>query len=100
MSSDESESSLEDGSNESSFQCLRRFFLFLLFFLLGAESDDDISDKSDDDGSGSRFNLCLCFSLRFELIESFDLRLVELFLIESQYSKYFRAQYFPAEIIF
>ena len=88
MSLDESESSLEDGSDESSFRCLRRSFFFLLFFLLCAESDDDESDESDDDGSGSGFTLGLCFLLRFELllIESFDLRLVESFLIESQYS--------------
>ena len=67
MSSDESESSLEDGSDESSFRFLRRFFFFLLFFLLGAESDDDESNESDDDGSGSWFTSSLCFSLRFEL---------------------------------
>ena len=54
MSLDESESSLEDGSDESSLRCLRCFFFFLLFFFLGAESDDDESDKSDDGGSGSR----------------------------------------------
>ena len=67
MSSDKSESSLEDGSDNSSFRCLRRFLFYLIFFLLGAESDDDESDESDDDGSGSRFTLGLCFSLHFEL---------------------------------
>ena len=59
MSSDESESSessLEDGSDESSFLCLRRFFFFLIFFLLRSESDDDDeSDESDGGGSGSEF---------------------------------------------
>ena len=67
MSSDESDSSLEDGSDESSFRFLRRFFFFLLFFLLGAESDDDESDESDDDGSGSMFTLGSYFSLRVKL---------------------------------
>ena len=67
LSLDKSESSLEDGYDESSFRCLRHFFFFLLFFFLGAESDDDESDESDDDGSGSRFTLGSCFSLRVEL---------------------------------
>ena len=67
MSSDESESLLEDGSDESSFRCLRRFFFFLLFFFFGAESDDDESDESDDDGSGSRFTSGSCLLLRVEL---------------------------------
>ena len=39
----------------------------MLFFLLGAESDDDESDESDDDGSGSRFSFGQCFLLRVEL---------------------------------
>ena len=64
MSSDESESSLEDGSDKSSFRCLRRFFFFLLLFILGAESDDDESEESDDEGSGSRFTLGPFFPLR------------------------------------
>ena len=66
MSSDESESpesSLEDGSDESSFICLRRFFFFLLFFLLRSESDEyDESDESDGDGSGSEFTFGTCFA--------------------------------------
>ena len=67
MSLEESESSLEDGSDESSFRCLRQFFFFLLFFFLDAVSDDDESYESDNDGSWSRFTLGLFFSLRFEL---------------------------------
>ena len=55
MSSGESESSLTDGSDESSFRCLRRFFFFLLLFFCAHESDDDVSDESDDEGSGSGF---------------------------------------------
>ena len=67
MSSDESESSLEDGSDESSLRCLRRFFFFMHFFSLALESDDDESDESDDEGSGYRFTLGSCVSLCFEL---------------------------------
>ena len=67
MSSDESESSLEDWLDESSFQCLRRFFFFVHFLFLALESDDDKSDKSDDEGSGSRFTSGSCFLLSFEL---------------------------------
>ena len=40
---------------------------FMLFFLFGAESDDDESDVSDDDGSVSRFTFGPCFSLYVEL---------------------------------
>ena len=39
----------------------------MLFFLLGADYDDDESDESDDDGSGSRFTFGPCFLLRVEL---------------------------------
>ena len=70
MSSDESESSessLEDGSDESSFLCLRRFFFFLLFFILRVESNyGDKSDESDGDGSGSEFTFGPCF-LHFDV---------------------------------
>ena len=59
MSSDELESSLEDGSDESSFRCLRRFF-FLLRFLFDRKSNEDISDESDNEGSGSGFTSGLC----------------------------------------
>ena len=65
MSSDESESSessLKDGSDKSSFLCLRRFFLSLRFFLLCSESDNEESDKSDGGGSGSGFTVDSCFS--------------------------------------
>ena len=67
MSSEELELSLEDGSDESSFRCLRHFFFCVRFFFLALKSDDDNSDESDDDGSGSRFTSGPCFSLRFEL---------------------------------
>ena len=60
--SDESESSLEDGSDESSFRCLRRFFFFLLYFFFGTESDDNESDESDDDISGYEITFGPCFS--------------------------------------
>ena len=43
------------------------FSFFLIFFLLGAESGDYESEKSDYDGSGSRFTLGSYFSLRFEI---------------------------------
>ena len=65
--SESSESSLEDGSDESSFLRLRRFFFFLLFFFFGAESDDDNeSNESDGDGSGSEFTFGPCF-LQFDV---------------------------------
>ena len=67
MSSEESESSLEDGSDESYLRCLRRFFFFLRFFFFALESDDDISDESDDEGSGSGFTYGSCVYLCFEL---------------------------------
>ena len=67
MSLKESESLLEDGSDESSFQCLRRFFFFVRLFFLALDSDDDDSDESDDDGSGSGLlpssYVLLCFEL-------------------------------------
>ena len=67
MSSEESESSLEDGFDKSSFRCLWRFFFFLIFFFFGTESDDDESDESDEDRSGSRFTFGSYFLLHFEL---------------------------------
>ena len=60
MSSDESESSLDIGSDESSFRCLRRFFFFLLFFFFALESDEDISDESDNEGFGCGFTYGSC----------------------------------------
>ena len=47
-------------SDESSLQFLRHFFffLFLLFFVL--ESDEYVSDESDDEGSGSGFTSGSC----------------------------------------
>ena len=44
MSSEESEWSLEDGSDESSFRCLQQLFFLSRFFFF--------DDESDDDGSG------------------------------------------------
>ena len=110
MSSDESESSessLEDGSDESSFLCLRHFFFFLIFFLLRAKSDDDDkSDKSDGGGLGAEFTFGPCFlhfdvELFFDRIISirvgissifsrssiffFSFRLFESYLVESQF---------------
>ena len=67
MSSEESESSLKDGSDESSFRCLRRFFFFVVFFFFALESDDDVSDKSDDEGSVSGVTSGSCVSSCFEL---------------------------------
>ena len=54
----------------------------MLFFLLGAESDDDESDESDDYGSGSRFTFGPCFLLRVELFsDRVILHRVSIFLI-------------------
>ena len=40
----------EDGSNESSFLCLRRLFFLSRFSFLDIESDEDVfDDKSDND---------------------------------------------------
>ena len=56
--SDESELSLDDGSDESSLLCLRRFFfLSSLFFF---------SDEPDDDGSGSGSSGTCSFSFSSE----------------------------------
>ena len=67
QSLEETESSLKDGSDESSFRCLRHFFFFLRFFIFALDPDEDVSDESDDEGSGSGFTSCLCVSLCFEL---------------------------------
>ena len=67
MSLEESELSLEDGSDESSFRCLRHFFFFVLLFFFALESDDYVSDKSDDEGSGYGFTSGSCVSSCFEL---------------------------------
>ena len=67
---EESKLSLNDGYEESSFRCLRHFFLSMLFF--GHESDDDVSDESDDEGSGSSFtsgmNVSSCFELSVDCV--------------------------------
>ena len=67
MPLEESESSLEDGSDESSSRCLRHFPFFVRFFFLALESDDNDSDESDDDGSGSVLLPSSCVSLCFGL---------------------------------
>ena len=68
LSSEESESSLEDGSDKSSFQCLRQFFLLLCFFFFDIEYDEDVfDDRSDDCGYGSGFTSGFCLSSFFEL---------------------------------
>ena len=67
LSSEESGYSLKNGSDESSFQCLRRFFFFMLFFFFALESNDDDSDESDDDGSGSGVLFSLYVLLCVEL---------------------------------
>ena len=67
MSSDESESSLEDGSDGSSFRCLRRFFFFLIFFFLALDYDEEVSDESNNEGSGSGFTSSFCLSSCFEI---------------------------------
>ena len=39
----------------------------MLFFFFALESDDDVSDESDDEGSGSGFASVSCVSPCFEL---------------------------------
>ena len=58
---------LEDGSDESSFRCLRRFFFFFRFFFFALESNEDVSDESYDEDSGSGVTFGLCLSSCFEL---------------------------------
>ena len=67
MPSEESELSLKDGSDESSFRCLRRFFFFFIFLFFALESDEDVFDKPDDEGPGSGFTSVTCVSSCFEL---------------------------------
>ena len=68
MSQEESDLSLEDGSSESSFWCLRRFFFFLRFFFFALESDKDVYfDEYDDEGFGSGFTSGSCISSCFSL---------------------------------
>ena len=49
------------------FRCLRQFFFFVIFFFFALESDDDVSNKSEDEGFGSGFTSGLCVSSCFEL---------------------------------
>ena len=68
---EESESSLEDGSDESYFLCLRRLLFLSCLFFFDIESDEDVfDDESDDDGSGSRLS-GLCPFLFFEISVDF-----------------------------
>ena len=59
--------SLEDGSDESTFQCLRPFFFFSSFFFFALESNEDVSEKSDDEGSWSGFTFGSCLYSCFEI---------------------------------
>ena len=55
----ESDSLLKDGSDESSFRCLRQFFFLSRFLFFDLVSDKDVfDDESDNDGSGSGFTSC------------------------------------------
>ena len=65
LSSEESKSSLGDGSDKSSFRFLQRFFFFLIFFFFALESNEDVSNESDDEGSGSGFTSGSCSFLFF-----------------------------------
>ena len=89
--------SLKDGSEESSFRCLRRFFFLLRFFFFDLESDEDVfDDESDDDGSGSGFTSGSCLSsfLNYLLIV-----LVDFHVMESQNTFVVSVEYFqfPAQ---
>ena len=54
MSLEDSETLLEDGSDESYVRCLRRLFFLSRFFFFDIESDKDVFDyESENDGSGS-----------------------------------------------
>ena len=46
---------------------LTTFFFFLSLFYLDLESIEDVSDESDDEGSGSGFTSGSCVSSCFEL---------------------------------
>ena len=72
-------------------------FCFSFSFVLSLMTMDLINHMDMDQGPGSLLVCTFCYGLNFLMIESFD-RLVESFLIESQYSQHFRARYFPAQI--
>ena len=73
--------------------------LFLLFALVLSLMTMNLTNQmTTDQGPGLLQVRDFCYVLNYLPIESFD-RLVELFLIESQYSRYFRARYFPAQIL-
>ena len=76
---------------------LTTLFLPFALLFLALESCEDDSDESDDDGSGSGFTLgsCVRYVLNYPLIKSFDLCLVESYIVESQYFQYFGLT-FPA----
>ena len=48
------------------FPMLKTIFFFLLVFFFALKYDDDISDESDDEGSGFGFSSGLCVSSCFE----------------------------------
>ena len=99
MSSDESDSSLEDGSDESSFKCIRIFFFFVLFFLffLIPMTMSPTNHMMKVQGLGSLPVRTFFDVLNYPMIESFDCCLVE-----SQYSlivsvEYFQGSTFPSQ---
>ena len=51
---------LVEGSDESSSRCLQRFFFFLILLFFDIESNEDVSDESDNAGSGSGFTSGSC----------------------------------------
>ena len=82
------------------FPMLTALFLLLALLFPCSRSNDDESNESDDDGSGSGFTsgsyVSLCLELSVDRVISFCL--VESYLVESQYFQYFRSS-FPAQIL-
>ena len=98
MSLEESESLLEDGSDESSFRCLQRFSSLYTTFslLLSLMTMTPTNHMTKVQGPGSLPVHAFCYVLNYPLIESFDSCLVESYLVESQYFQYFCST-FPAQ---
>ena len=61
------------------------------FFLLALEADDDLpaNQMTTFQGPGSLLVHAFRYVLNYPLIESFDYRLVESYLVEFQYFQYF-----------